>query len=111
MAIRWRTHGFEWQLSTERAIWWRSQGELRSALEQFLFADCGYEFLEVERLEVGYVLEVAGSEGDEGGLEHCCSVRIALMEAGVRVPDDVSAFAGSVADEEAWTLLKVFCEA
>ena len=35
-----------------------AKGELRSALEQFLFADCGYEFLEVERLEVGYVLEI-----------------------------------------------------
>ncbi len=35
-----------------------AKGGLRSALEQFLFADCGYEFLEVERLEVGYVLEI-----------------------------------------------------
>ena len=39
-------------------------------LPHLLFADGGDEFLEVERLEVGYVLEVAGAVGCEGGGEH-----------------------------------------
>lgn len=39
-------------------------------LEEFLLADGGYEFLEVEGFEVGHVLEVAGVEGDKGRGEH-----------------------------------------
>lgn len=39
-------------------------------LEEFLLADGGYEFLEVERFEVGHVLEVAGAKGLEGRGEH-----------------------------------------
>ena len=39
-------------------------------LPHLLFADGGDEFLEVERFEVGYVLEVAGAVGCEGGGEH-----------------------------------------
>lgn len=38
--------------------------------EKLLLADCGDEFLEVERLEVGYILEVACTEGGQGGGEH-----------------------------------------
>ena len=80
-------------------------------LEQFLFADCGYEFFEVEWLEVGDVLESAGSVGCKGWFEHSGGLRHALAEVSVRVLDDVCAFAGSVADEEAWPLLQVFGEA
>ena len=39
-------------------------------LEQLLLADCGYEFLEVEWFEVGYVFEEAGVEGCHGRSEH-----------------------------------------
>ena len=39
-------------------------------LPEFLFADGGYEFLQVEGFEVGYVLEVAGAEGCQGGSQH-----------------------------------------
>ena len=39
-------------------------------LPHLFFADGGDEFLEVERFEVGYVLEVAGAVGCEGGGEH-----------------------------------------
>ena len=39
-------------------------------LEEFLLADGGYEFLEVEWLEVGHVFEVAGAKGLEGRGEH-----------------------------------------
>ena len=39
-------------------------------LPEFLFADGGYEFLEVEGFEVGYVLEVAGAEGCNCGFQH-----------------------------------------
>ena len=80
-------------------------------LPEFLFADGGDEFLEVEGFEVGYVLEVAGVEGCQGGFQHCGCFRLALAEAGVGVLDDVGAFAGSVTDEEAWALGQVFCEA
>ena len=40
-------------------------------LEEFLFADCGYEFLEVEWFEVGDVFKAALAVGAEGRLEHC----------------------------------------
>ena len=80
-------------------------------LPEFLFADGGDEFLEVEGFEVGYVLEVAGVEGCQGGFQHCGCFRLALAEAGVGVLDDVGAFAGSVTDEEAWALGQVVCEA
>ena len=82
-----------------------------SVLEEFLFADGGDEFFEVEWFEVGYVFEVAFAVGFEGWLEHCGCVRVALAEVGVRVLDHVCTFAGSVADEEDRTLLEVFCEA
>ena len=39
-------------------------------LEEFLLADSGYEFLKVERFEVGHVLEVAGAKSDKGRGEH-----------------------------------------
>ena len=39
-------------------------------LEKFLLADGGDEFLEVERFEVGHVLEVAGAKDLEGRGEH-----------------------------------------
>ena len=42
----------------------------RTGSEEFLLADGGYEFLEVEWLEVGHVLEVAGAKGLEGRGEH-----------------------------------------
>ena len=40
-------------------------------LEEFLFADCGYEFLEVEWFEVGDVFKAVLAVGAEGRLEHC----------------------------------------
>ena len=80
-------------------------------LPEFLFADGGDEFLEVEGFEVGDVLEVVGVEGCQGGFQHCGCFRLALAEAGVGVLDDVGAFAGSVTDEETWALGQVFCEA
>ena len=46
----------------------RDSGE---RLEQFLLADCGYEFLEVEWFEVGDVFKAALAVGAEGRLEHC----------------------------------------
>ena len=42
----------------------------RTGSEEFLLADGGYEFLEVEWFEVGHVLEVAGAKGLEGRGEH-----------------------------------------
>ena len=42
----------------------------RTGSEEFLLADGGYEFLEVEWLEVGHVLEAAGAKGLEGRGEH-----------------------------------------
>ncbi len=39
-------------------------------LEKFLLADCCDELLQVEWLEVGDVLEVAGCECLEGRLQH-----------------------------------------
>ena len=39
-------------------------------LEQLLFADCGYEFLEVERFEVCYVFESVRVEGFHGWYKH-----------------------------------------
>ena len=44
----------------------------RRGSEEFLFADGGYEFLEVEWFEVCDVLEVAGAIGGEGRGERCC---------------------------------------
>ena len=38
--------------------------------EKFLLADGGDKLLQVERLEVGYVAEVAGAEFRQGGGEH-----------------------------------------
>ena len=75
------------------------------ALPHLLLADGGDEFLEVEWFEVGDVLEVAGAVGGYGRLQHRRCFRPALAEAGVRVPDDVGAFAGAVAYEQAWTCL------
>ena len=43
----------------------------RRGSEEFLFADCGYEFLEVEWFEVGDVFKAALAVGAEGRLEHC----------------------------------------
>ena len=83
----------------------------RKGLEEFLFADGGDELFEVERLEVGYVLEVAGAVGRKGWGEHCRGLRPALAEACIRMLDDIGTFAGAVAYEQAWTLLEVFCEA
>ena len=40
-------------------------------LEEFLFADGGDEFLEVEWFEVGDVFKAALAVGAEGRLEHC----------------------------------------
>ena len=40
-------------------------------LEEFLFADGGDEFLEVEWFEVGDVFKAALVVGAEGRLEHC----------------------------------------
>ena len=77
-------------------------------LPEFLFADGGYEFLQVEGFEVGYVLEVAGAEGCNCGFQHRGRFRPALAEGCIRVPDYVGAFAGAVAYEQAWTLLQVF---
>lgn len=39
-------------------------------LPHLLLADGSDEFLQIERLEVGYVLEVAGAVGCESGLQH-----------------------------------------
>ena len=39
-------------------------------LEQLLFADCGYEFLEVERFEVCDVFESVCVEGFHGWCKH-----------------------------------------
>lgn len=78
--------------------------------EQFLFADRSDEFLEVERLEVSHVAEVLLAEFGLGRGEHGGGCRIALAEAGVRMVDHSLAFAGSVADEKAWTLLQILCK-
>ena len=43
----------------------------RRGSEEFLFADCGYEFLEVEWFEVGDVFKAVLAVGAEGWLEHC----------------------------------------
>ena len=77
-------------------------------LPEFLFADCGDEFLEVEWLEVCDVLEVSGAECRDGRGEHRRCLRMALAEVRVRVPDDIGAFAGSVSYEEDRALLQVF---
>ena len=69
------------------------------ALEQFLFADRGDEFLEIERFEVGYVLEVAGFEGCEGWGQHGRGLRVALAEVCIRVLQHICALACAVADE------------
>ena len=82
-----------------------------SALEEFLLAHSSYEFLEIERFEVCDIFESFFFICLESWLEHCSCIRVALAEVCVRVLDDVSAFAGAVADEEAWSLLQVFCEA
>lgn len=79
--------------------------------EQLLFADGCDEFLEVERFEVGYVLEVAGAKGLEGRGEHRGCFRVALAEISVRMLYDVGAFTGAVSYEEDRALLQIFCEA
>ena len=43
----------------------------RRGSEEFLFADGGDEFLEVEWFEVGDVFKAALPVGAEGRLEHC----------------------------------------
>ena len=93
--------------------WWTFYmwNSVVGALEQFLFADCGYEFLEIEWFEVGYVLEVAGFEGFEGWGQHGRGLRVALAEVCIRVSDDSLAFACAVADEQTWALLEIFGEA
>ena len=83
----------------------------RKGLEEFLFADGGDEFLEVEGFEVCHVLEVACAEGCNCRFEHCRGFWPALAEVGVRVLDDIGTFAGAVAYEQAWTLLEIFGEA
>ena len=80
-------------------------------LEQFLFADCSYEFFEIERFEVSNVFESFFVQGSHGRGEHCLCVRMTLAEVGVRVLDHVCAFACTVADEEARALLEIFGEA
>ena len=84
---------------------------LAPGLPEFLLADGGDEFLEVEWFEVGNVLEIAGAVGGEGGDEHSRGLRVALEEAGVRMLQEIGTFAGTVTDEEAWALLQIFCEA
>ena len=84
---------------------------LAPGLPEFLLADGGDEFLEVEWFEVGDVLEIAGAVGGEGGGEHSGGLRVALEEAGVRVLQEIGTFAGTVTDKEAWALLQIFCEA
>ena len=49
---------------------WNELPQMVVLSEKLLLADCGDEFLEVERLEVGYILEVACTEGGQGGGEH-----------------------------------------
>ena len=68
-------------------------------LEQFLFADCSYEFFKIERLEVCDVFELFFVQRFHGRGEHCLCVWMALAEVSVRVLDYVGAFAGSVTDE------------
>ena len=80
-------------------------------LEQLLLADCGDEFLEVERFEVGYVLKAAGIQSLQGRGEHRRGFWPALAEVCVGMFDHVGAFAGAVSDEETWALLKIFGEA
>ena len=68
--------------------------------EEFLAGDGGDEVLEIERLDVGGVLEAAGVPGGEGGAEHCGSFRAALGEMRVGMREDLATFAGAVADEQ-----------
>ena len=68
-------------------------------LEQFLFADCSYEFFEIERFEVGNVFESVFVICLSGRGEHGRGFWPALAEVSVRVLDHVGAFAGSVTDE------------
>ena len=80
-------------------------------MPHLLLADGSYEFLEVERSEVGYVLEVARVVGCESWLDHRGCLRSALAEGRVRVLDDIGAFASAVAYEQAWSLLQILCKA
>ena len=88
-----------------------SKGRRSVCLEQLLFAYGCDELFEIEWFEVGYVLEITGAIGGKGRGEHCRGFRPALAEACVMVLDDICAFAGAVAYEQAWALLKVFGEA
>ena len=86
----------------------RDSGE---RLEQLLFADCGDEFLEIERFEVRYVFESFFFVCSHGWLEHCRCFWIALDEVCVRMFYHICALACAVADEQAWTLLQIFSKA
>ena len=48
----------------------RWRGRCPVCLEHLLLADCGNKFLEIEWLEVGYVLEISCTEGCNGRGEH-----------------------------------------
>ena len=99
-------------MSTKSHVWWTLYlSYVSEALEQLLFADGRDEFFEVEWLEVGHVFEAAGVEGLHGWDEHRRCFRPALAEVCVRVFDDICAFAGAVAYEQARALLEIFGEA
>ena len=73
LSVKWAflrtTYRYSGDLSVNQRFLRTKEGG--KGLEEFLFADSSDEFLEIEWLEVGDVLEVCGTEGGHCGLEHC----------------------------------------